>query len=49
MVFQVYTRIKETNPESFDKVVPVRGDITLPQLGVSPDDQQMLIDQVRLS
>ena len=44
--FQVFSRLKKSNPESFKKVVPVTGDITLPNLGLTPKDEQTLIDKV---
>nr|AID66655.1 fatty acyl reductase [Agrotis segetum] len=42
----LFSRLKKTNPEYFKKVVPVSGDITLPNLGLTPKDEQTLIDKV---
>ncbi|CAH0702219.1 unnamed protein product [Spodoptera exigua] len=43
---QLFTRLKKTDPESFKKLVPISGDIRLPKLGLKPEDEQTLIDNV---
>ncbi|KAH9635409.1 hypothetical protein HF086_006649, partial [Spodoptera exigua] len=44
----LFTRLKKTDPESFKKLVPISGDIRLPKLGLKPEDEQTLIDNVFL-
>jgi fatty acyl-CoA reductase len=34
------------DPETLRKIVPIAGDITLPELGISEADQKMLTDEV---
>uniref|UniRef100_A0A2H1VMP7 Fatty acyl-CoA reductase n=1 Tax=Spodoptera frugiperda TaxID=7108 RepID=A0A2H1VMP7_SPOFR len=41
-----FTRLKRTDPECFKKLVPISGDIRLPKLGLKPEDEQTLVDNV---
>ena len=43
---QLFDRIRGEYPGILSKLVPVNGDITQPGLGLSPEDEQMLIDKV---
>jgi hypothetical protein len=43
----MFSKVKEQQPNVMAKVTAVRGDVTLPQLGLSPSDlQQLLIENV---
>ncbi|XP_075974080.1 putative fatty acyl-CoA reductase CG5065 [Anticarsia gemmatalis] len=42
----LFTRVIESNKNSINKVVPIAGDITLPNLGIKPEDENTLIDNV---
>ncbi|XP_072938546.1 putative fatty acyl-CoA reductase CG5065 [Epargyreus clarus] len=42
----VFTKLRNTKPEYFSKVVAIAGDMTEPDLGIKPEDAQTLIDQV---
>jgi hypothetical protein len=43
---QIFSKVKEQQPKVMDKVTAVRGDVTMPQLGLSPSDLQLLIENV---
>ncbi|CAG0880196.1 unnamed protein product [Darwinula stevensoni] len=43
---KLFDRIRGEYPGILSKLVPVNGDITQPGLGLSPEDEQMLIDRV---
>ncbi|XP_014293865.1 putative fatty acyl-CoA reductase CG5065 [Halyomorpha halys] len=38
----LFNRVREERPSDLEKIVPINGDITLPELGISPADQQRL-------
>ncbi|XP_050561980.1 fatty acyl-CoA reductase 1-like isoform X1 [Spodoptera frugiperda] len=42
----LFKRLKSSNPDFMKKVVLVPGDLGLPNLGISPSDEQTLIDKV---
>ncbi|XP_023955148.1 putative fatty acyl-CoA reductase CG5065 [Bicyclus anynana] len=42
----VFSRIKEENPQAFEKVIPIVGDITQPQLGIMAENEELLIKEV---
>ncbi|XP_077518278.1 putative fatty acyl-CoA reductase CG5065 isoform X2 [Amblyomma americanum] len=42
----VFDRLKQEQPGSLDKVRVMAGDLTLPNLGLSDDDQAALVDEV---
>jgi fatty acyl-CoA reductase len=43
---QIFDWLRKERPEALNKVVPVCGDITLHELGISPADQKILADSV---
>ncbi|XP_055948259.1 fatty acyl-CoA reductase 1-like [Argiope bruennichi] len=43
---QVFSRLKRENPRILTRVVPISGDISLPELGLSQTDTNMLAKQV---
>uniref|UniRef100_A0A1B6CB27 Fatty acyl-CoA reductase n=1 Tax=Clastoptera arizonana TaxID=38151 RepID=A0A1B6CB27_9HEMI len=43
---KLFDSLRRTNPERLTKLVPVCGDITLPDLGLSKSDQKILEDNV---
>ncbi|CAK1600637.1 unnamed protein product [Parnassius mnemosyne] len=42
----MFDRARNERPENFEKVVPLSGDVTLPNLGISQEDEQMIIEKV---
>lgn len=42
----LFNRLREERPQDLEKIVPICGDITLPELGISPADQQRLAQTV---
>ncbi|XP_022814954.1 fatty acyl-CoA reductase 1-like [Spodoptera litura] len=44
----LFKRLKSSNPDFLKKVVLVPGDLSLPHLGISPSDEQTLIDKVSI-
>lgn len=48
LIFQLFDRVRKERPSSFEKVIPVNGDISAEGLGLSPDDRQMLIERVSI-
>lgn len=44
--FQLYETVKADNPDALKKIVPIAGDITLAELGISEEDQKVLADEV---
>jgi fatty acyl-CoA reductase len=43
---QIFSKVKGQQPKVMEKVTAVRGDVTLPDLGLSPSDLQLLIENV---
>jgi hypothetical protein len=43
---QIFSKVKEQQPKGMEKVTAVTGDITMPQLGLSSSDFQLLIENV---
>ena len=43
---QLYETLRLENPEILSKIIPVAGDITLPELGISEEDQKILCDEI---
>uniref|UniRef100_T1JLW2 Fatty acyl-CoA reductase n=1 Tax=Strigamia maritima TaxID=126957 RepID=T1JLW2_STRMM len=43
---KLFEKVKREQPEVISKLVPIRGDISQPQLGLSSADTQLLIDNV---
>jgi fatty acyl-CoA reductase len=44
--FQIFSKVKEQQPNVMEKITAVTGDVTLPQLGLSPSDLQLLTENV---
>lgn len=44
----VYDRIRWEYPGTLSKVIPVKGDMSLPELGLSPEDKAMLMQRVNV-
>ncbi|CAK9831533.1 Putative fatty acyl-CoA reductase CG5065 [Anthophora retusa] len=44
----VFTELRTTNPSAFDKVYPVEGDVSVPNLGLSQEDRNMLTQKVNI-
>lgn len=47
-LFQVYDKLRKEQPNFHEKLVPVFGDITLPELGIKPEDLKLLCDNVNV-
>ncbi|KAI1285384.1 putative fatty acyl-CoA reductase [Halotydeus destructor] len=45
---KIFDRIREESPKTLYKVVPVPGDIALPGLGITENDQQLLCNEVSI-
>ncbi|XP_046651738.1 putative fatty acyl-CoA reductase CG5065 isoform X2 [Daphnia pulicaria] len=43
---EIFSKVKEQQPKGMEKVTAVTGDITMPQLGLSSSDFQLLIENV---
>ena len=45
---QVFENLRRDRPQVMDKVIPVAGDVTMPSLGISPEDLKLLCDDVSI-
>lgn len=43
---QLYDTVRQEDPDVLKKIVPISGDITLPYLGISEEDQETLANEV---
>lgn len=43
---QLFLRLKEENPQAFEKIIPIVGDISEPQLGLKAEDEELLSEKV---
>jgi fatty acyl-CoA reductase len=43
---QLFDRLRQERPLELNKIVPIQGDVTEPELGISPTDQNLLIRTV---
>ncbi|CAL7951758.1 unnamed protein product [Xylocopa violacea] len=43
-----FDKIRARNPSILNKIYPVKGDVTLPNLGISPEDRMMLQQRVNI-
>jgi fatty acyl-CoA reductase len=43
---QCFDTVRESHPEALDKVVPISGDISEPNLGISEEDAKLMSDNV---
>lgn len=48
LYFQLFDRLRKQNPEKLNKLVPICGDITMPELGLNSTDQKILEDNVSI-
>lgn len=44
----MFKRIKDEKPEAFEKIIPISGEITLPNLGMSSHDCNMVIRETNI-
>ncbi|EFN86604.1 putative fatty acyl-CoA reductase CG5065 isoform X1 [Harpegnathos saltator] len=44
----IFDRIRLSYPGALDKIIPVKGDMGMPELGLQPDDKDMLIQRVNI-
>ncbi|CAG9810069.1 unnamed protein product [Chironomus riparius] len=44
----LFDLIRENNPDAFEKVIPIFGDIKADELGISPEDQNVLCQEVSI-
>lgn len=47
-VFQVFDRIKKEVPKYRDKIVPICGDCSVEELGISAEDRRTLVNEVNV-
>lgn len=47
-LFQLYDKLREEQPSNFMKLIPVSGDISKENLGLSTADRQMLNEKVNI-
>ncbi|KAH6935064.1 hypothetical protein HPB50_003149 [Hyalomma asiaticum] len=45
---QLFQRLRQERPQSFQKIVVLEGDLTLPDLGLKPKDRELLVDTVNV-
>lgn len=45
---KVYDKLRKEQPNFHEKLVPIFGDITLPELGIKPEDLKFLCDNVNV-
>lgn len=43
IILQLFGKIRRDSPHDLTKIVPVAGDVTEPELGISEEDQNLLI------
>ncbi len=44
--FQVFDRLRKTRPHDLKKISPVNGDLSKPLVGISKEDENILINKV---
>lgn len=44
----VFDTIRAKAPSTFNKIYPIKGDVSLPNLGLSPEDRNMLVERVTI-
>ncbi|XP_050668708.1 fatty acyl-CoA reductase 1-like isoform X1 [Leptidea sinapis] len=42
----IFTKLKQNSPTALKKIIPVAGDMTLPELGINPADRDTLVNNV---
>lgn len=45
-LFQLFDTVRQENPDILNKIIPIAGDITMPELGISEEDQKILCTEV---
>lgn len=45
---KLFTNLRIKSPEAFDRVVPVAGDISKPGIGISKEDEKILVENVSI-
>lgn len=45
---QIFDRIRGTSPDTLKKIKFLKGDLTLPGLGLSENDRQMIYDEINI-
>lgn len=48
-ILQLFDRLRKEHPSELNKIVPIPGDITEPELGISQADQELLARTVSVS
>lgn len=48
LLLQLFDTVRQEQPQALTKVVPICGDVTEPELGISTADQKILTDQVSI-
>jgi len=48
MLIQLFDVLRSQRPTSFDKIIPILGDISTENLGLLPADREILIDRVSI-
>ncbi|CAG4999530.1 unnamed protein product [Parnassius apollo] len=46
MISTIFDRVRKERPENIEKVVPISGDLVLPNLGISQEDEKLLRKKV---
>ncbi|XP_017755704.1 PREDICTED: putative fatty acyl-CoA reductase CG5065 [Eufriesea mexicana] len=44
----IFDQIKETNPSLCNKIIPIKGDVAQPNLGLSPEDRNLITQKVNI-
>lgn len=47
-LLQIFDRIRSECPDVLNKIFPVKGDLGMPELGLQPEDKEMLIQRVNI-
>lgn len=46
MLLQLFDKLRKERPHELNKIIPILGDVTEPELGISQSDQNLLIRTV---
>jgi len=46
LLLQLYETLRLENPDILSKIIPIAGDITLPELGINEQDQKLICEEV---
>jgi fatty acyl-CoA reductase len=44
----LYDQVRKADPDFIDKLDPIEGDLLLPAMGISPEDEKKLIADVEI-